>query len=294
VVLDEEEYPPRSKAPSWVITFADLMSLLMCFFVLLLSYSEMDAKKFEQIAASLSQSLGTPSLEAPIPAPIVPLPLQAPEAAPPEPPLDEDAQASLAIRRKLEALVKETQADAQRLEQVLQAPIAQGELEIETQGRNIIVRLREKGSFDSGSADLHPGSLATLEAVKAVLATKPGSILVQGHTDDVPISTARFRSNWELSSVRAVAVAEALMRGGQVAPERFEVTGLAQTRPLAANTTAAQRARNRRVDIVISQDIDAALTEQDKQQLQNESGGRLLRSLQLRPKPKPGLPDNIF
>ncbi|MCV6613797.1 MAG: OmpA family protein, partial [Cellvibrionaceae bacterium] len=127
------------------------------------------------------------------------------------------------LEEKLEELVKETERDAAIFAQALQAQIVQGEIEIETIGRKIVIRIREKGSFKSGSATLTEKYYQVLEEVAAVLAKQPGRVQVQGHTDNIPIKTRRFRSNWELSTARAVSVAHALMVGKKVKQSRFEV-----------------------------------------------------------------------
>lgn len=290
---EEEALPERSKTPVWFITFADLMTLLMCFFVLLLAYSEMDAKKFAQVANSLQGSLGTGSTpkigEGLIP---MPIPQQADAETPPEQPAEQDQEAK-ALLEKLNQALAQTQADAQQLAERLQAQMERGELEVETQGQNIIVRLREQGSFESGSADLNPQARATLATIETSLQGKQGRIRVLGHTDDVPIKTPRFRSNWELSAVRAVAVADALMQSQALLPGRFEVAGFAETQPLTGNDTPVGRARNRRVEIVIAQDLEPQLTEQQRLLLERTHSGSLLKPRQVRPG-KTKLPDEIF
>ena len=291
---NDERPPVHTKAPAWVITFADLMSLLMCFFVLLLAYSEMDAKKFAQVASSMQGSLGGGTVPQQGEG-LIPMPVPQAESAdtPPEQPSEEDQEAK-ALMEKLNQTLAQTQADAQQLAQRLQGQMERGELEIETDGPNIIVRLREQGSFDSGSADLNPQAQATLATIESVLQSKQGRILVLGHTDDVPIKTPRFRSNWELSAVRAVAVADALMSSGLLARARFEVTGFADTHPLTGNDTPQGRARNRRVEIVIAQDLNPNLTEQERLLLERTSSNPLLKPRQVRPKPKGALPEHIF
>lgn len=291
---DDEPTPVHTKAPPWIITFADLMSLLMCFFVLLLAYSEMDTKKFAQVASSMQDSLGSGAIPQ-LGEGLIPMPVPQAESAdtPPVQPSEQDQEAK-ALMEKLNQTLAQTQADAQQLAQRLQGQMERGELEIETDGPNIIVRLREQGSFDSGSADLNPQAQATLATIESVLQTKQGRILVLGHTDDVPIKTPRFRSNWELSAVRAVAVADALMNSGLLARSRFEVTGFADTHPLTGNDTAQGRARNRRVEIVIAQDLNPNLTEQERLLLERTSNNPLLQPRQVRPKPKAALPDHIF
>src|SRR5690625_6048680 len=109
-----------------------------------------------------------------------------------------------------------------------------------------------------------------------------GRIEVQRHTDSLPVLTVRFRSNWDLSSARAVSVAHELMRGGYLDEHRFQVTGLADTRPLAPNDTADGRARNRRVEVVIQQGLDDALSEDEAELLQSE-GPDIFRELDLEP-----------
>lgn len=295
----EDPFAPSTtgKPGAWVVTFADLMALLMCFFVLLLTYSEMDADKFKQIAASLQESLGSTPIAPPVDTPaqaIIPAINPAPaEPTPPE--TDENTLAVQVIQQKLAALVQETREDALQLRQNLAPQLENNALEIEAQGRSIIIRLPELGNFESGAAELTPQSKQLLNRIRPILLRKPGLIQVQGHTDDNPIKTLKFRSNWELSSVRAVAVAEALMAEGDINPARFEVTGLASTHPLASNTSEANRARNRRVEIVIAQDLEAALTEADKTLLEHPKGQELLQQLQLPPRPtaKP-LPPDIF
>ncbi|HEY6527778.1 MAG TPA: OmpA family protein [Cellvibrionaceae bacterium] len=294
-LYDEDEPAPiHTKAPAWVITFADLMSLLMCFFVLLLAYSEMDAKKFAQIANSMQESLGAGTTPNEGDA-LIPLPVQQDERAPASPDhTAEQDQEAKALMEKLNQTLAQTQADAQHLAERLQGQMERGELEIETEGQNIIVRLREKGSFESGSADLNPQARATLATIESVLQAKQGRILVLGHTDDIPIKTARFRSNWELSAVRAVAVADALMVSGVLAKSRFEVTGFADTRPLAANDNASGRGRNRRVEIVVSQELSANLTEKERLLLESAPSNPLLTPRAVRPRDKATLPDHIF
>jgi chemotaxis protein MotB len=317
-VIDEEEpgckCPPSM--PPWLSTFADLMALLMCFFVLLLSFSEMDAMKFKRLAGSMAQAFGVQAelnvVEVPRGTSII-----AQEFSPgrPEPtPINEiwqhtsdttqmsldvqcaqeydveqgeegvDAGVKLRVRQRLEALVKETEQQAYELAEALQAQIMAGEVEVETYGRKIIMRISEKGSFESGSAELAPAYREVMQEVRSVLALKPGSIMVQGHSDNVPINTARFRSNWELSAARAVSVAHELMVGGVLPARRFEVSGKADTQPLAANTSAENRARNRRVEIVVQQGLADELSAEDKALLQTDEGQDIMRELDIAPK----------
>ena len=111
---------------------------------------------------------------------------------------------------------------------------------------------------------------------------QPGRIKVQGHTDNIPINSARFRSNWELSSARAVSVAHQLMRGDYIDQDRFEVTGFADTRPLAPNDNPDNRARNRRVEVVIRQGLEQELDDEERELLQDQ-GENITRDMDISP-----------
>ncbi len=293
--------PPGS--PGWMGTFADLMSLLMCFFVLLLSFAEMDAMKFKRLAGSMAQAFGVQAkIDVKNPPKGTSFIAQHFSPGRPEPtPINEiyqhsddidrlsldvecaaeydveagaedkeaGIQEAIEVAERVEELIQETKNDAVDLAKGLSEQIAKGEVEIETQGRQIVIRIREKGSFGSGSASLADNYIPLMQEVRDVLATKDGSISVQGHTDNIPISTARFRSNWELSTSRAVSVAQELLSEGVINPRRLEVSGFADTQPLDTNETSLGRAKNRRVEIVIQQGLDKEL-EDDLQVLKEE------------------------
>ncbi len=138
----------------------------------------------------------------------------------------------------------------------LKYQIEEGVIEVETEGRKITSRVKEKGSFRSGSAILNKEFEPTLAVLRDIIINTAGTVSVEGHTDSVPIKTREFRSNWALSSARAVSVAHGLFEGDQLRPDRFSVKGYAESRPLVANTSGANRSQNRRVEIVISQGLD--------------------------------------
>ncbi len=316
---DEEDSKPCDCKPGlapWMGTFADLMALLMCFFVLLLSFSEMDAMKFKRLAGSMAQAFGVQNrlnvMDIPKGTSII-----AQEFSPGRPeatPISEiwqhtndltemsldireaqefdieqgqegyDAGAKVRVKAILEDLISKTEQDAYELANALSAQIAAGQVEVETRGRVIIIRIREKGSFISGSSELAPAYKDALGEVQGVLALKRGKIEVQGHTDDVPINTVRFRSNWELSSARAVSVAHELMKGGNVSQRRFEVSGFADTQPLVPNSSPENREINRRVEILIKQGLEDELEEEDINLLkENPEGEDILRELDIAP-----------
>lgn len=270
--LPEEEKPGT---PAWVVTFADLMSLLMCFFVLLLSFSEIDAQKFKQIAGELSQAFGVqrdvPALE--IPQGTSPIFDQF-SPAPPEPTVvNEVRQTTTDQQPQLQTLKSpdeqavqeqvQEQMDANMAEilEVLEPAIREGHVNVSEDQRRIIIRVEEKGSFPSGSAELTWEFEGLLLEMAEVLASMPGDLAIEGHTDNVPIRTARFYSNWDLSAARAAAVANALLIRDQVRDDRLRVTGLADTEPRVPNTSPENQAKNRRVEIII--DMAGPLQEEE-------------------------------
>ena len=312
---DEENCPdcPPVGSPAWMGTFADLMSLLMCFFVLLLSFAEMDAMKFKRLAGSMAQAFGVQN-KLDVKDPPKGTSVIAQEFSPgrPEPtPINEiyqhtddltelslevecaeeyeveagaqDNQAGVqmpvAIAEEIKRLIQETESDAVDLAKALSEQIAAGEVEVETQGRKIVLRIREHGSFISGSARLADDYIPLLQEVRNVLATKKGTITVEGHTDNIPIRSSRFRSNWELSTSRAVSVAHELFSGGILKPDRFRISGFGDVRPVDSNDTREGRAKNRRVEIVVHQGLDENLKEEI--QVLKQEDRALYDSLQL-------------
>ncbi|MCX4190986.1 flagellar motor protein MotB [Methylophaga sp. OBS1] len=263
------ENPNRAKRdaeglPAYMATFADLMSLLMCFFVLLLSFAEIDALKYKMVVKSLENAFGVqrevPKDEIPEGTSII-----AQEFSPGEPkptPLKvvrqdtmDETREQLKVTADAEQLaqqqVKEVAEETQEFREALEQEIQDGLIVVESQFSRIVIRIREKGSFPSGDARLNPGFVPILRKIHDVLLTTDGRIAVAGHTDNVPINTPRYRSNWELSTSRATSVVHELLAPGQIPAERFVLEGYADTKPLVPNDTTENRAQNRRVEIIV-------------------------------------------
>jgi chemotaxis protein MotB len=270
--MDLVDDPPetRSGSPPWLMTFADLMIVLMCFFVLMLSFSEMDEQKFKIMSGSLAEAFGVQtevtatdmprgtSSEAAEFSPAVPEPTTENEVR--QHTVDSDLNTldpGLALRlRELEAQEDAAASQAQELRAIFRQDFDDGRLLIRQEGPNVVIQLLEKDSFPSGSAALEPGSRATLERIGTLVATMTGAITVSGHTDDVPVrGGGPYRSNWELASARAASVAHELLAAG-LDPRRLMVSGHADTQPRVANDTPANRALNRRVDITFANGRD--------------------------------------
>ncbi|MCG7974535.1 MAG: type VI secretion system protein TssL, long form [Candidatus Thiodiazotropha taylori] len=266
--------------PPWLATFADLMSLLMCFFVLLLSFAEVDAQRFKKMAESMKDAFGVqreiPAVEIVKGTSVI---MQEFSPGKPEPSPIEDIrqitsdleqefldreskdatdvdEAKAAMQAELE---REVQAQAEELQEMLESEISDGLIDVETEGTNIVIRIQEKGSFPSGRANLNPDFFEVISKITEVIATTPGKIIVAGHTDNIPISTRRFRSNWELSSARAVTVVHAMLSNASIEEDRFLIQGYADSQPLVDNDSAENRAQNRRVELVIRRGEDIEL-----------------------------------
>jgi chemotaxis protein MotB len=167
-----------------------------------------------------------------------------------QPELDESEQERLELeaQRRLQAEIKQ-QTD--ELKGILKDEIADGLVTVEAVKDKIIIRIQEKGSFSSGSADFNPGFLDVIDRISDAIVRSPGRVVVAGHTDNVPIYTNRFRSNWELSSARAVTVVHALLMNPGVSEDRVLIEGHADSHPLVPNDNAENRAKNRRVELIL-------------------------------------------
>lgn len=250
--------------PAYMATFADLMSLLMCFFVLLLSFAEIDALKYKMVVKSLENAFG---VQREVAASEVPkgTSIIAQEFSPGEPrptplkvvrqdtmdPTREELKVTADAEQMAQQQVKQIAEETRQFREALDQEIEDGLIVVESQFSRIVIRIREKGSFPSGDARLNQAFIPILAKIHDVLLKTDGRIAVAGHTDNVPINTARYRSNWELSTSRATSVVHELLRPGDMQADRFVLEGYADTRPLVPNDTSANRAKNRRVEIIV-------------------------------------------
>jgi len=234
--VSEELQPPTEEveegAPLWVVTFGDLMSLLMCFFVLLLSFSEMDRKKYKMVSGSMKNAFGIqrkkPVFESPKGSKMV---------------AKEFDQAILLtkIEEVVKPIIKELEGDYQELK---------GFVEVESGENQLTIRMMGEATFDTGKADLRSEFLPLLLKIGEILGKTKAEIIIAGHTDDVPLSGGPFGSNLGLSMARAGAVAEFLLSKNTIDPRRLSTMGFGEYRPLTSNDTAEGRRKNRRVEII--------------------------------------------
>lgn len=241
--------------PEWLATFADLMSLLMCFFVLLLSFSEMDLQKYKQVAGSMKFAFG---VQRTVKADTIPrgTSIIKQEFSPgkPEPTVmkivtqktDDETRPEIQIN----APIPERVSDLQDLLRATLAEEIEAEvLEVLVNEEGVMIRVRNADAFPSGSAELQRSFIPVLEKLQAVLNDTEGRIIVGGHTDNVPINTRAYRSNWVLSAARAASVVHYLADTAFTDPSRVEIRAYADTQPIAPNNTAENRSKNRRIEI---------------------------------------------
>lgn len=221
-------------------TFSDLMTLLLTFFILLYSFSTLDAIKFKNVASALQNVL---------------LGEAKPTIFPNEVPPGEEP-----VMDPVPMPVTEEQSEVQddallELYQIVQSYVELEELEAEisvkTNLRGVIIDINERVLFDSGKAELKEESLEILDKVAVLINQFENELIIEGHTDNNPIHTAQFDSNWELSVIRAVNVLRYFTEMKAVSSERISAAGYGEYRPIQSNNTALGRAYNRRVNILI-------------------------------------------
>jgi chemotaxis protein MotB len=230
----------------WLVSYADFMTLLFALFVVLFAFAKADQKKQAQVTESIdaafrslgifpessrlhSKGVAGGSEQAVAPMNIV---------------MGEDVLAPAKIKDDLDQVRRE-------LQQILSNQVAQHTVSIQMGSDGLVISLREAGFFNSGSATPRPETLPTLRQIAASLGRTPYDLRIEGHTDNIPIHTAEFDSNWELSSARATRIARLFLDMHALPADRLSAAGYAEFHPVANNNAPEGRAQNRRVDLVV-------------------------------------------
>ncbi len=261
-----KEDPPPSGSPAWMATFADLMNLLLCFFVLLFSMSTVDAQKFELISASFNQtfsifaagaaSIGEGVLISNGASQLNDLAeyinstgLNSEGEIIPEEMQNELQEAEQAIE---EAKLEESEKMAEKIEEALLEKNLDKDVDIEFTAQYVQLTLNGNLLFDSGKVDLTDAAIPVLDQVGLILQRyASGEVQIEGHTDNVPMSGAKYSNNDELSSGRAYSVFRYLIENTSLNPGTIVHAGRGEYNPIADNATAEGRKKNRRVEIKI-------------------------------------------
>lgn len=222
--------PDDINTNAWMDTYADTITLLLTFFILLYSMSSTDNEKLKVIAAALKGEItGIPTkLE------------DTPDA------LEGVLEQGIGLKNPYDALVEQVQ-------DIINESGLTESIKIREEDTGVVLQLSESILFDTGRADLKPESTKVLDIISKLIPSIQNDIMVQGHTDNVPINSSTYKSNWELSTQRAVCVVKYFIENKGLDPTRFSATGYGEYKPLVDNTTAENRAINRRVDILIVQ-----------------------------------------
>jgi chemotaxis protein MotB len=228
-------------APAWMATFGDLMSLLLTFFVLLMSFASMDVRRFAAVVGSMRDAFGVQKQHA---GPVESLSTSLIDFS------DTESSPFLEVLPMPVRAPEREQALLQRLEMTVAEEGLERLVEVEDTPRGIVVRMPGQLLFDAGSAELRPESLVFLREISGLVRGMPHPVAIEGHTDATPTAAGAFESNWSLSTARAVSALAFLVEVGGVDASRLRATGFADTRPLAPNQSPEERAKNRRVEIV--------------------------------------------
>jgi chemotaxis protein MotB len=242
----------------WLVSYADFITLLFAFFVVLYASAQVDQRKVGKLALAIQvafQELGV------FPASTTQIPLDNNEPMPfAQVQVIENAKRSTELGRispspngALDAAADEANLNTLQteLQQALQHELAVHTVALHREAEGLVISLREFGFFDSGSATLKPSAMPALDRIASILAVRTCRLRIEGHTDNVPIHTAQMASNWELSTARSTELVRLLIQRYHFFPERLSAAGYAEYHPIASNDTPQGRAQNRRVDLVI-------------------------------------------
>jgi chemotaxis protein MotB len=242
--------PPAEHASHerWLVSYADFITLLFAFFVVMFATSQTDKARAQQVSESVKSALEKGGIAATVREVLGGT-------------VDEKGKGNAQMKgpggsqprneKNQQLAVAELLPTMTYLTSELQEELAKGKIEIRLEPRGLVVSLRQATFFPSGADAVDPATYSSLEKLAVTISKLPNSVRLEGHTDSVPINTARFHSNWELSAARAIAVLELLATRYRIDRSRLAIAGYAETVPVAANDTEPDRARNRRVDVVI-------------------------------------------
>jgi chemotaxis protein MotB len=242
----------------WLVSYADFITLLFAFFVVLYASSQVDQRKVGKLAMAIQvafQELGVfPASTTRVPVNLEePMPFSTVQAI-------ESAKRSAELGRVAASPLDSASLSGQEanlsalqdeLQQALRNEISMHTVALHRESEGLVISLREFGFFDSGSAALKSSAMPALDRIASILAIRTFRLRIEGHTDNVPIHTAQMPSNWELSTARSTELVRLLITHYGYGPERLSAAGYAQYHPIASNATAQGRAQNRRVDVVI-------------------------------------------
>src|SRR5437870_990428 len=252
----KKKHPEHVNHERWLVSYADFITLLFAFFVVMFAASNSDQKKAGQVAQAVQVAFKEMAVFAPS-GKVVPLydngglPTDTKSVIGNDHAGFDAAQLVNSAKSgegRKGSTISEVKA---QLEGLLKHEIANHNVRLAQDSRGLTVSLAEAGFFDAGSAVMQPKALAIVDRIAGTLRPLGYNVRVEGHTDNTPIHTAQFPSNWELSTNRATFLLEYLITNGNIPPQRLSAVGYGEYRPIASNSAAEGRAANRRVDLVV-------------------------------------------
>lgn len=238
----------KDTSERWLLTYADLMNLLLILFIILYTMSKVDTGKYQQVAVSLKSALGVGAMGSPVG-----------QGGGGDSPLDIwEGSGQYGDGTALSPEAREAaqmEGVEKRVKEIIEVEGLASDVEVSIQERGVVISIKDKILFESGSAELDEGARKTIDKIGKVLLAIPGKqIRVEGHTDSDPISSSRYPDNQELSTARANSVLRILVKDVGIDTRILSAAGYGEFRPVAPNTTPENKARNRRVDITILRD----------------------------------------
>ena len=215
----------------WLISYADFMTLLFAFFTTMYAISTVDASKLSSVAVGMQTAFDSASVDV-------------------RPPTAANMRGVLPAGRGIAGAAAGPDARTE-IERALGDMLSSHRLQLTADRRGLVLTIPEATAFTAGSADMSPAFEAVMIRLSDALQRLPHGVRVEGHTDDMPIHTPQFSSNWELSTARATHVVQFLIQRGAIAPERLSAAGYAEFHPVGENATLEGRAHNRRVDVIV-------------------------------------------
>ena len=234
----------------WLISYADFITLLFAFFVVMFASSQTDKAKAQQVSESVKTAMEKGGVAAAVREVLGGT-------------VDEKGKGNAQLKgpggskpivqkaQPEQKVIAELVPSMNYLTKALEKDIKDGKIEVNLEPRGLVVSLHQATFFPSGESDVDPRTFDSIDKIAETIRKLPNAVRLEGHTDSVPIHTARFRSNWELSAARSIAVLDLLSGRYNIPRERMSIAGYADTDPLDSNETEEGRAHNRRVDVVI-------------------------------------------
>lgn len=249
--MGEKKCPEcKPGAPEYMNTYGDMMTLLLCFFVLLFAFSSLDTQKFKVLMVSFQGSLGV---------------MPGGKTISPESLITDSRVNAKGSEIRYKMMAKNLTESLEKIEESQQNSATESteekNAEVKITQRGIEITLGDRTLFDIGKSELKSGAFNILDQVIKEIKGIENEIIIEGHTDNIPINTVRFPSNWELSTARSTTVLKYMLSKSKSLRGRISASGYADTKPLASNQTLKGRQKNRRVDIVILKSINERIEE---------------------------------